>query len=54
MFYAAYVFYVSAFMYDRAILWILSPNLGGEIRIIIIIIIIISIYILLFKRKSMF
>ena len=38
MFYAAYVFYGTAFMYNHVILCIFSPNLEVEINITIIII----------------
>ena len=37
VFYAAYMFYGTAFMYNHAILCIFSPNLEVEINIIIII-----------------
>ena len=38
VFYAAYVFYGTVFMYNHAILCIFSPNLEVEINVIIIII----------------
>ena len=37
VFYAAFMFYGTAFMYNHAILYIFSPNLVVEINIIIII-----------------